>query len=215
MNDMSLFNDKVLYHGSKHGIVLPVKPKSRDKCDFGTGFYTSDRVVQPQELICDHTDSKLYKVTVDLSALNVYKFTDFRLWALFIAYNRGFIPKYSERVVKLFPESLMNADIIVGQIADDRMFKVMDLFFRNLITDKVLIESLKCVNLGLQYVFKTSAACDSIQDLEELNFDNFMRTKAKNNQHARGIAIGDDLVRLKLRYQREGKFFTGLMEDKV
>ena len=29
----------ILYHGSKSGIQGKIKPASRDRCDFGTGFY--------------------------------------------------------------------------------------------------------------------------------------------------------------------------------
>ena len=38
----------ILYHGSRHGINGPIAPLSRDRCDFGRGFYLGMHVLDPQ-----------------------------------------------------------------------------------------------------------------------------------------------------------------------
>lgn len=47
----------VLYHGSKSGIQGKIKPASRDRCDFGAGFYMGTDPLQPLTLICDYEQS--------------------------------------------------------------------------------------------------------------------------------------------------------------
>lgn len=42
----------ILYHGSRHGINGPIAPLSRDRCDFGRGFYLGTNPLQPLTLIC-------------------------------------------------------------------------------------------------------------------------------------------------------------------
>jgi len=57
--------------------------------------------------------------------------------------------------------------MVVGYIANDRMFVVLDRFFNGEITDTALINSLSALKLGKQYVALTENACKSIQILKE------------------------------------------------
>ena len=50
----------ILYHGSRHGINGPIAPLSRDRCDFGRGFYLGTNPLQPLTLICDFPDARIY-----------------------------------------------------------------------------------------------------------------------------------------------------------
>lgn len=56
----------LLYHGSRHGIDGPIAPLSRDRCDFGRGFYLGTEPLQPLTLICDFPDARFYTVELDL-----------------------------------------------------------------------------------------------------------------------------------------------------
>ena len=58
-------------------------------------------------------------------------------------------------------------DMIIGYIANDRMFVVLDRFFNGEITDLALINSLSALKLGKQYVALTATACKKIKILEE------------------------------------------------
>lgn len=49
--------------------------------------------------------------------------------------------------------------MIIGYIANDRMFVVLDRFFNGEITDLALINSLSALKLGKQYVALTEKAC--------------------------------------------------------
>ena len=61
----------LLYHGSRHGIDGPIAPLSRDRCDFGRGFYLGTEPLQPLTLICDFPDARFYTVELDLDGLDV------------------------------------------------------------------------------------------------------------------------------------------------
>ena len=62
-----------LYHGSKSWIDGTIAPMSRDRCDFGKGFYMGDEKSQPLTLICNYSNAKLYTLNLDLSDLKVFE----------------------------------------------------------------------------------------------------------------------------------------------
>lgn len=41
--------DMILYHGSKNGLSGAIKPMSREKCDFGRGFYMGLHTISEEE----------------------------------------------------------------------------------------------------------------------------------------------------------------------
>ena len=49
-----------LYHGSKSGIRGEIAPISRERCDFGKGFYMGTDRAQPLTLICNYPKAILY-----------------------------------------------------------------------------------------------------------------------------------------------------------
>ena len=58
-----------LYHGSKSGLHGPIAPVSRDRCDFGKGFYMGTERMQPLTLICNYPEGKLYTLQAGLTGL--------------------------------------------------------------------------------------------------------------------------------------------------
>lgn len=78
-----------LYHGSKSGLHGPIAPNSRDRCDFGRGFYMGTERMQPLTLICNYPEGRLYTLQVDLSGLKILDVEVGLDWALLIAFNRG------------------------------------------------------------------------------------------------------------------------------
>lgn len=57
--------------------------------------------------------------------------------------------------------------MVIGYIANDRMFVVLDRFFNGEITDLALINSLSALKLGKQYVALTDKACNQIKIIDE------------------------------------------------
>lgn len=78
-----------LYHSSKSGIRGPIAPISRERCDFGKGFYMGTDRTQPLTLICNYPNARIYTLSVNLSDLKILNVEVGLDWALLVAYNRG------------------------------------------------------------------------------------------------------------------------------
>lgn len=202
-----------LYHGSKTGIDGEIRPCSRACCDFGCGFYLGTEKTQPQTLICNRENPRMYVCELELDGLRVHRFEPSIEWAMFIAWNRGLIPdKFVPYYESRFKPIVSASDVIVGRIADDRMVVVLDWFFNDFISDVGLLESLKALNLGDQYVCKTSAACRNVRILEErmIRQDECFRWKVRaGNQRDYALKAVD---RIRIAHRRDGEAFSDIME---
>lgn len=203
----------LLYHGSKSGIEGAIEPKSRKQCDFGKGFYMGTDPSQALTLICDYEKSKLYLVSIDtrqLVKLDVPTDID---WAMLVAYNRGRMERISGTpFYNKYRGMAASKDLIVGSIANDRMFYVIDNFFIGNVTDSALVHSLAALQLGKQYVAVSQKGCDAIRIecevplsyLERL----FMKDISEENR-AKGVSLANDICR---NYRREGLFFDEILD---
>ena len=203
----------LLYHGSKSGIEGAIEPKSRKQCDFGKGFYMGTDPSQALTLICDYEKSKLYLVSIDtrqLVRLDVSADID---WAMLVAYNRGRMERISGTpFYNKYRDMVASKDLIVGSIANDRMFYVIDNFFIGNVTDSALVHSLAALQLGKQYVAVSQKGCDAVRIecevplsyLERL----FMKDISEENR-AKGVSLANDICR---NYRREGLFFDEILD---
>lgn len=208
--------DIILYHGSKSGLNGPISPLSRKYCDFGSGFYMGTQKRQSLTLICNIPKARLYTLKVDLGGLNILNIEVGIDWALLIALNRGKMeiirgtPFYNK-----YKKMSDNKDMIIGHIANDRMFIVLDRFFSGDITDEALIHSLSALQLGKQYVAITNKACSQINILDEqfmnTNDRRILKSESERNR-ADGIAIAEEICR---RYRRKGKYFDEIINGGV
>ncbi len=204
----------LLYHGSKAGVEGKVAPISRKQCDFGKGFYMGTEPGQALTLICDYEKSKLYIVSIgtdELAHLEVPANID---WAMIVAYHRGKMEKINGTpLYNKYRDMTLDKDLIIGSIANDRMFYVIDNFFIGNITDAALVNSLSALNLGKQYVAVTEKGCDAVRIecevpisyLERL----FIKDVAEENR-ARGVSLANDICK---NYRREGKFFDEILDE--
>ena len=139
-----------LYHGSKAGLDGPIRPISRDRCDFGSGFYLGTERLQPLTLICSYDKPCLYTVELDFDGLSVLDYSDGLDWALSIALNRGKLTRETAPALYDHIAQLSNGkDVITGKIANDRMFVVLDRFFAGAITDTALLACLSALDIGM------------------------------------------------------------------
>lgn len=213
-NQIITSNEKIiLYHGSNSGIEGTIAPKSRDKCDFGKGFYMGTEQMQPLTLICNYPDAKIYTLSVDLSGLKIMDIEVGLDWALLVAYNRGKMESVKgTSIYNQYADLDKSCDMVVGYIANDRMFVVLDRFFNGEITDFALINSLSALKLGKQYVAKTEKACKNIKIIEEQEINEEQREKLKYESEinrSRGIELAESICR---KYRREGRFFDEILE---
>lgn len=202
-----------LYHGSKSVLVGDIAPVSRKYCDFGKGFYMGTERTQPLTLICNYPDAKLYTVKVNLSGLKILDIEVGIDWALLVAYNRGKMDSVKNTAIyHRIAEMADGCDMLIGFIANDRMFVVLDRFFRGEITDEALIHSLSALKLGKQYVALTQKACKQIKVIKEESLTDadreILKVESEDNR-SKGIALAEEICR---QYRREGRFFDEILK---
>ena len=203
----------LLYHGSKSGIKGKIEPKSRSQCDFGKGFYMGTDPSQALTLICDYDKSKFYIVSVDTTDLKTIEVPADIEWAMLVAYHRGRMETIKGTpLYEKYRKMSKDKDIIIGSIANDRMFYVIDNFFIGNITDAALVGSLSALQLGKQYVAVTQKGCDAIRIEAEIELSYLERMfiqKVAEANRAKGVSLANSICK---NYRREGLFFDEILE---
>ena len=204
----------LLYHGSKSGIEGDIAPKSRKQCDFGKGFYMGTEPSQALTLICDYESAKFYIVSISVDNLAVLDVPADLEWAMVVAYHRGRMEKIKGTpFYSKYQEMAKDKDLIIGSIANDRMFFVIDNFFIGNITDAALINSLSALELGKQYVAVTRKGCDAVRIEKEIPISYleklFMKEVSEANR-VKGSSLANDICR---NYRREGLFFDEILDQ--
>ena len=203
----------LLYHGSKSGIKGKIEPKSRSQCDFGKGFYMGTDPSQALTLICDYDKSKFYIVSVDTADLKTIEVPADIEWAMLVAYHRGRMETIKGTpLYEKYRKMSKDKDIIIGSIANDRMFYVIDNFFIGNITDAALVGSLSALQLGKQYAAVTQKGCDAIRIEAEIELSYLERMfiqKVAEANRAKGVSLANSICK---NYRREGLFFDEILE---
>lgn len=207
-------NRVLLYHGSKSGIEGTIEPKSRKQCDFGKGFYMGTDPDQTLTLICDYEKSKFYIVSVSTENLALIEVPADIDWAMLVAYHRGKMEKIDGTpFYNKYRDMTQDKDLIIGNIANDRMFFVIDNFFVGNVTDMVLVNSLSALQLGKQYVVISQKGCDAVRIEAEVELSYlerlFIKEIAEENR-ARGISLANDICK---NYRREGMYFDEILDE--
>lgn len=207
-------NRVLLYHGSKSGIEGAIEPKSRKQCDFGKGFYMGTDPGQALTLICDYEKSKFYIVSVNTDNLAQIEVPANIDWAMLVAYHRGKMKKINGTpFYNKYRDMTQDKDLVIGNIANDRMFFVIDNFFVGNVTDMALINSLSALQLGKQYVVISQKGCDAVRIEAEVELSylerQFIKEIAEENR-AKGISLANDICK---NYRREGMYFDEILDE--
>jgi hypothetical protein len=205
-------NELILYHGSKKGIVGDIASISNSSCDFGQGFYMGTHPDQPLTLICDEAKPKFYNLAVNLNGLKVLNIDIGIDWAMLIAFYRGYMQGIDETAIyNKYAHFADGYDMVVGYIANDRMYRVMTRFFDGEITDVALLHCLSVLELGKQYVAKTAKACKQITVLSEIELSKLewkLIDERSIQRRQEAVERTNDIL---VQYRREGKFFDEIL----
>ena len=206
-------NKLVLYHGSKKGIVGDIAPISRNECDFGSGFYMGTNTLQPLTLVCNEDKPKFYTVELDMTGLKVLTVEIGIDWAMLIAYYRKEMESAKGTpIYEKYAHMADGYDVIIGYIANDRMYTELSRFFNRTLTDVALINCLSALDLGKQYVAISEKACKQIKILKEEPLSGLELSLLKDMSAERrkeGIALAEEI---EVKYRREGKFFDEILK---
>ena len=205
---------QMLYHGSKAGIVGPIRPSSRSTCDFGRAFYMGESVHQPLTLVCHSSQPKLYTLEFDDTGLRTLDVGSDLLWALFVAYNRGEMSAYADTpLARRLSEMAADVDVLRGRVANDRVFQTVQMFFERTITLETLGEVLQAVNLGHQVCVVSDRACERIRIVSERAVSEAecaLLCEKSERQRQRATELTDRIV--DARRRTDGIYFDELCE---
>ena len=206
-------NRLILYHGSKKGINGDIAPISRGECDFGCGFYMGTNTLQPLTLVCNEEKPKFYTVELDMTGLKVLTVEIGMDWAMLIAYYRKEMESAKGTpIYEKYAHMADGYDIIIGYIANDRMYTELSRFFNRTLTDVALINCLSALDLGKQYVAISEKACKQIKILKEEPLSQLELLLLKDMSALRrkeGVALAEEI---EVKYRREGKFFDEILK---
>lgn len=169
---------------------------------------------QPLTLICDFDKSKFYIVSIDTKDLDTVEINADLDWAMLVAFHRGRMNKIKGTAFYEKYSSIdAGKDLVIGSIANDRMFYVLDNFFLGNITDVALVNSLSALKLGKQYVATTGKACAAVRVEREIPLSmmerRFLQDESEFNRQ-KGIELANDICK---HYRREGKFFDEILDE--
>ena len=150
----------ILYHGSYLEITKPDLNHSRSNVDFGRGFYVTPLYEQAAKWFGKFKrrgkDGIISRYTFDENMekeLKTLKFNSYSEdWLNFILNCRS-------------EKDLTDYDLVIGGVANDKVFNTVELFFDGLIDKTEAIKRLRYEKPNLQICFRTEKA------LEYLSFE--------------------------------------------
>lgn len=139
----------ILYHGSTYVVTAPNIAFSRDKLDFGKGFYTTPIKEQAQNW------AKRFDKMGKPAVLNVYEFDENLFNQLkkleFYSYNEEWLDFI---LANRMGNAVNNWDIVIGGVANDRIFNTLELLQENLIDKQTALGRLIYEENNLQICFR-------------------------------------------------------------
>ena len=154
----------------------------------------------------------IYTTKLDLTGLKVLKVEMNIEWAMMAAYFRGYMEEVKgSKIYQKCEKMALGYDEIFVCIANDRMCRVMKDFFDMEITDVALTNSLSALDLGYQYVCKTSKACEQLEitaKKEILSLELAILRDKSIKKRQEGIELTETAL---LKYRRTGKFFDEIL----
>lgn len=215
-NDMDFPQRLVLYHGSRGGIDGDIAPASRNRCDFGKGFYMGTNADQAKSLISNDPDPVFYTLKLDIGNIpreNIIELSGME-WAFFVLYNRKKLEEIKGTALYSRCRDLAKGkDLIIGPIADDAMNETMNRFLKGDITDKAFLESIRAIDYGIQYVAKTEKACRCIGIMSERDLTGTELSEAvslANERRTEGHRVAEEIQR---KFRREGRYFDEILKS--
>lgn len=149
-----------VFHGSLEVVKKPKIISSNRTLDFGKGFYVTTSYKQAEDWVYRKLAEEkretgfVNEYILDESVLNRYSLLEFTSptdeWIEFVMNNRmkkGFSHDY---------------DIVLGPVANDRVYASFSLFESGLLTKEMLVENLKVYKLVDQFLFHTEKALHCI-----------------------------------------------------
>ena len=208
-----------LYHAS----TIPVeKPKwdytpSKEKRDFGVGFYTSREIEYPIMPYSDNDTVILNQYLLDTSVLNILVLENNIHWLLAVGFSRRDFKNYPEyhAIRDRYRKWLTNYDLIIGTISNDYFFSSIENFLDGVMSDYVALNLAQMMRYGTQYVMKSDKACNSLAFQYswqvETPFLHRLRDQRKKEKSDMGALVLAE--RRKLQRQDTGRYIDEIIME--
>jgi hypothetical protein len=146
----------ILFHGSYTAIEKPNLSFSRDNVDFGKGFYTTPFKEQAKSW------AGRFKKNKGIGILSVYEFDPSVIDKIKILK----FEEYSEQWLDFIAicrngDDKTDYDLVIGGVANDRVFNTLILYFRGIIGKQDALKRLVYEKPNMQYCFRNQSIIDS------------------------------------------------------
>ncbi len=147
----------IVYHGGAEVVSHPDLLHSRKAVDFGAGFYVTPILKQARQW-CEKRSRRLKQ-----SVVSRYEYDEVATNALKVLTFDSYSEAWLDFVVACRTErDTTDWDIVVGGIANDRVFDTLEAFFDGFASREQTIAKLKFEKPNLQICFRTEAALKTL-----------------------------------------------------
>lgn len=143
----------IVYHGSCMEVPSPDTIHSRKTVDFGQGFYVTPIYDQAKKW------SEKFKCRGKQAVVSRYRFDEIALEELKMLSFDSYSEEWLEFILNCRSgKDATDYDIVVGGVANDKVFNTVELFFDGLIDKTEAISRLRYEKPNLQICFRTQTA---------------------------------------------------------
>ena len=147
----------ILYHGSYLEIAKPDLKHSRDNVDFGRGFYVTPIYEQAVKW-CEK-----FKRRGKEGIVSSYRFDENCLHDLKVLRFEAYSEDWLDFILNCRRgEDTTDYDIVIGGVANDKVFNTVELFFDGLIDKKEAINRLRYEKPNLQVCLRSEKALECL-----------------------------------------------------
>jgi hypothetical protein len=155
----------IVYHGSYKEIVKPDIVHSRKNVDFGRGFYTTPLLEQAQKWC------RKFKGTMNPAVVSVYQFDENAYTECKVLRFDTYSEEWLDFILKC-RRGVDNSDydIVMGGVANDKVFNTVELFFDGLIDKKEAIKRLRYEKPNFQIAFRSQKVIEEYLRFERSEY---------------------------------------------
>ena len=207
----------LLFHGARQDIAGEVDVHhSVPPNDFGDGFYTGTSLKQASSWVSKFEHASAYCFYLEKAdELETLRLEAGRDWLYAVLFYRNAFADFSanDNVHSLI-HTIEHSDLIIAPIANNEMFRTIDAFAHNEITDEACLHAISATNLGYQYVFKSDSACAHLRCIDRL----YLCEKEKIHYLQERDALAKEGIMksqlAKIEYRRKGLYFDEIFSRK-
>ena len=146
-----------VYHGSYVAVPQPDLTHSRENVDYGKGFYITPIYEQAEQW------AKRFRKQNKIGIVSEYSFDDSSLSDVKVLIFESYSEEWLDFILQCRTcKDATDYDIVIGGVANDRVFNTVELYFDGLIDKAEAIKRLMYEETNLQITFRTEAALSKL-----------------------------------------------------